>query len=105
VTGAIGGLLLTSLGLELLAHQAFGPTDVAALLLAEYLAVWLSGLSIVAVLVLSIAWLMEGRLPAGRTAALSDDRCLQAAMIPSMSGKRTAEEQHSNRPPDFTRVA
>ena len=29
--GAVGGLLVTGLGLELLAHQVFGATDVATL--------------------------------------------------------------------------
>jgi hypothetical protein len=55
---AVGALLLAGLALELLAHQVFGPTDVATLLLALYLASWFSILGIVGFLILSIAWLL-----------------------------------------------
>ncbi|WP_447600348.1 hypothetical protein [Nitrospira sp. Nam80] len=55
---AVGALLLAGLALELLAHQVFGPTDVATLLLALYLAGWFSILGIVGFLILSIAWLL-----------------------------------------------
>ena len=56
-------MLLISLGLELLAHQIFGQTDVSTLLLALYLAFWSSVLGVVGFLVLSIKWLVERRCP------------------------------------------
>jgi hypothetical protein len=62
---AVGALLVAGLVLELLAHQMFGPTDVATLLLALYLAGWFSILGIVGFLILSIAWLL------GRPASVS----------------------------------
>ncbi|MBY0247075.1 MAG: hypothetical protein K2Q17_05350 [Nitrospiraceae bacterium] len=37
LTGIVGGLLLSSLGLELLAQQVFGRTDVGTLLWALHL--------------------------------------------------------------------
>ena len=53
--GVVGALLLVGLALELLAHQVFGPTDVATLLLAVYLAGWFSILGIVGFLILSVS--------------------------------------------------
>ena len=57
--GAVGALLLAGLVLELLAHQMFGPTDLATLLLALYLAGWFSILGIVGFLILSLVWLLR----------------------------------------------
>ena len=69
LAGGTGTLLLISLGLELLAHQVFGQTDMATLLLALYLAFWSLGLGIVGYLILSVSWLMDWwRLRANRVA-------------------------------------
>ena len=57
-TGIVGGLLLISLGLELLAHQVFGQTDVGTLLWALYLGFWSSVLGTIGFLFLVIHWLM-----------------------------------------------
>jgi hypothetical protein len=59
--GTVGGLLVVGLGLELLAHQTFGRTDVATLLLAVYLAAWLSVLGIVGFVILAITWCVSAR--------------------------------------------
>jgi hypothetical protein len=59
--GAVGGLLLIGIGLELLAHQTFGQTDVATLLLALYLGFWFSVLGIAGFVILSVAWLVSRR--------------------------------------------
>ena len=57
-TGIVGGLLLISLGLELLAHQVFGQTDVGTLLWALYLGFWSSVLGTTGFLFLVIHWLI-----------------------------------------------
>lgn len=57
-TGIVGGLLLISLGLELLAHQVFGQTDVGTLLWALYLGFWSSVLGTIGFLFLVIHWLI-----------------------------------------------
>ncbi|MDF0673548.1 MAG: hypothetical protein P0120_04270 [Nitrospira sp.] len=59
--GIVGGLLLISLGLELLAHQVFGQTDVGTLLWALYLGFWTFVLGITGFLLLSVLWLIEWR--------------------------------------------
>jgi hypothetical protein len=60
-TGIVGGLLLTSLGLELLAHQVFGQTDVGTLLWALYLGFWSFVLGTAGYLLLAAQWLVEWR--------------------------------------------
>jgi hypothetical protein len=71
LAGTVGGLLLTGLGLELLAHQVFGQTDVATFLLAAYLAVWFSALGILGFVTLAATWLVSRhRLSSRRTADL-----------------------------------
>lgn len=60
-TGIIGGLLLISLGLELLAHQVFGRTDVGTLLWALYLGFWSLVLATIGFLLLAVPWLVERR--------------------------------------------
>ena len=52
---------MVGLGLELLAHQTFGQTDVATLLLAVYVAAWLSVLGIVGFVILAITWCVSAR--------------------------------------------
>lgn len=61
LAGIVGGLLLISLGFELLAHQVFGQTDVATLLWALYLGFWSSVLGVTGFLVLAIRWLVAWR--------------------------------------------
>jgi hypothetical protein len=83
LAGTVGGLLLISLGLELLAHQTFGQTDVATFLLAVYLAFWFSVFGIVGFVVLAIAWLVTPRRRrANRVAAPDDLECPRQAMMP-----------------------
>lgn len=60
-TGIVGGLLLISLGLELLAHQVFGQTDVGTLLWALYLGFWSFVLGTIGFLLLAVRWLVEWR--------------------------------------------
>ena len=60
-TGIIGGLLLVSLGLELLARQVFGQTDVGTLLWALYLGFWGFVLSTAGLLLLVTRWLILWR--------------------------------------------
>ena len=60
-TGIIGGLLLVSLGLELLARQVFGQTDVGTLLWALYLGFWSFVLGTTGFLLLAAQWLIEWR--------------------------------------------
>jgi len=57
-TAIVGGLLLISLGLELLARQVFGQTDVGTLLWALYLGFWGFVLSTTGLLLLVIRWLI-----------------------------------------------
>lgn len=61
LVGIVGGLLLLSLGFELLAHQVFGQTDVATLLWALYLGFWSYVLGVAGFLVLAIRWLVAWR--------------------------------------------
>lgn len=61
LTGIVGGLLVISLGLELLAHQVFGKTDMGTLLWALYLGSWIFILGTIGFLVLAVRWLMEWR--------------------------------------------
>ena len=60
-TGIVGGLLLISLGLELLAHQVFGRTDLGTLLWALYLSFWSFILGTTGLLLLIIRWLIAWR--------------------------------------------
>lgn len=57
VVGA-GAVLLISAGLELLAHQFFGQTSMATLLLAVYLGFWSFVLGIIFVFVLALRGLL-----------------------------------------------
>jgi|SRR6185437_11832665 len=61
LTGIVGGLLLISLGLELLARQVFGQTDVGTLLWALYLGFWSFVLGTTGFLLLAAQWLIEWR--------------------------------------------
>lgn len=60
-TGIVVGLLLSSLGLELLARQVFGQTDVGTLLWALYLGFWSLALGVTGFLLLAARWLIEWR--------------------------------------------
>ena len=67
--GTVGALLLISAGLELLAHQVFGQTDMDMLLWALSLGFWTYLLGFAGVLILSVRWLVdEWRGGASRTA-------------------------------------
>lgn len=61
LTGLVGGLLLISLGFELLARQVFGHTDVGTLLWALYLGFWSFVLGATGFLLFAVQWLVEGR--------------------------------------------
>jgi heme/copper-type cytochrome/quinol oxidase subunit 2 len=69
LAGTVGGLLLTGLGLELLAHQIFGQTDVATFLLAAYLAAWFSALGIFGFVILTATWLVTRHRQSSRQTA------------------------------------
>lgn len=60
-TGIVGGLLLISLGLELLARQVFGQIDVGILLWALYLGFWSLVLGTIGFMLLAARWLIEWR--------------------------------------------
>jgi hypothetical protein len=85
--GLVGGLLFAGLGLELLAHQTFGPTDVATLLLAIYLATWFSVLGVAGFLILSIAWLLRRGPRMAETAALEEPESIQPAVVSDAPSK------------------
>lgn len=103
---AVGGLLVITLGLELLARQTFGQTDVATLLLALYLAFWSSVLGIAGFLLLSIRWLVAWRRPRiGRTTGLEDHESLRPDVSPPAPGVTTMESDDTDRSRDFNRVA
>jgi hypothetical protein len=57
--GSVGGLLLISAGLDLLAHPVFGLTDAATLILFLYLGFWTYVLGFVGFLILSTKWLVD----------------------------------------------
>jgi hypothetical protein len=57
--GIVGGLLLISVGLDLLAHPVFGLTDAATLILSLYLGFWTYVLGIVGFVILSTKWLVD----------------------------------------------
>ena len=106
LAGSVGGLLLTSLGLELIAHQVFGQTDAATLILALYLAFWISGVGVVGFLVLSMRWFVEwrrGRMD--RTARLEDHESLRPEWISVSPSRLVPEGQETGRSCDFNRVA
>jgi hypothetical protein len=92
LAGTVGGLLLISLGLELLAHQTFGQTDVATFLLAVYLAFWFSVLGIAGFVVLAIAWLVtSNRRRIGPVADPDEDECpaaMPVAQSRELAGRR-----------------
>jgi hypothetical protein len=92
LAGTVGGLLLISLGLELLAHQMFGQTDVATFLLSIYLAFWFSMLGMLGFVVLSIAWLLgtpKGRR-SSRVADPGDYECLRPPVMPAVQSRQVA---------------
>ncbi|MDF0668480.1 MAG: hypothetical protein P0119_20720 [Nitrospira sp.] len=60
-TGIVGLLLFLSLGLELLAHQVFGKTDLGTLLWALYLDAWSFVLGTLGFLLLAVRWFVEWR--------------------------------------------
>ena len=55
----VGGLLLLSIGLNLLVQPVIGLTDVATHILSRYLGLWTYVGGIVGVLLLSIKWLVS----------------------------------------------
>src|SRR5262245_37346201 len=57
--GIVGGLLLLSVGLQLLAQPMFGLTDAATLILSLYLGFWTYVLGIVGFLLLSVTWVVD----------------------------------------------
>lgn len=59
LAGTVGLLLLISAGLELLAHQVFGQTDVDTLLWALSLGFWTYVLGFAGFLILSVRWLVD----------------------------------------------
>ena len=85
--GLVGGLLFAGFGLELLAHQTFGPTDVATFLLAIYLATWFSVLGVAGFLILSVAWLLRRDPPMAETTALEEPELIQPAVVSDESNK------------------
>lgn len=60
-TSIVGGLLLISLGLELLAQQVFGQTDAGTLLWALYLGFWSLALGATGFLLITVQWLVKWR--------------------------------------------
>ena len=60
--GIVGGLLLSSLGLELLAHQVFGQIDLGTLLWALYLSFWSFVLGTAGFLLLALRWWLDLRM-------------------------------------------
>ena len=91
LAGTVGTLLLTSAGLELLAHQMFGQTDVDTLLWALYLGFWTYVLSIVGFLILSIRWLMDWRLVRANRVAMN-------RLFPTESKRRHLEKLEQEHP-------
>jgi hypothetical protein len=61
VAGTVGALLFISTGLELVAHQVFGQTDVDTLIWALYVGFWTYVLSIISFIILSVQWLADWR--------------------------------------------
>lgn len=55
----VGWLLLSSLGLELLAHQVFGQIDLGTLLRALYLSFWSFVLGTAGFLLLAVRWWLD----------------------------------------------
>jgi hypothetical protein len=58
----VGGLLLSSLGLELLAHQVFEQIDLGTLLWALYLRFWSFVLGTAGFLLLAARWWLDLRM-------------------------------------------
>lgn len=81
-TSIVGGLLFISLGLELLARQAFGRTDVGTLLWALYLGFWTFVLGTTGFLLLAVEWWVKWRH--ARTSPVVKNRL---SSIESMSGR------------------
>ncbi len=90
-TGLVGGVLITSTGLELLAHQMFGQTDVATLLWALYLGFWTYVLSIVGFLILSLRWFMDWR-------RVRTNRAVMEQLSPAGSKRRHVENLEQEHP-------
>jgi hypothetical protein len=123
LAGSTGTLLLISIGLELLAHQVFGKTDVATLLWALYLAFWSCVLGIVGFLILSISWLMDwwcvrtNRVAMSRNSTteprqqdlekpmLEAPQFLQPGMASLAPSPPSRESDEKDTPKSFTRVA
>ena len=123
LVGGTGTFLLISLGLELLAHQIFGQTDMATLLLALYLAFWSLGLGIVGFLMLSIRWLggwwhvRANRVVTSRDSTIKPrqkhleepkqgcPQFLEQGLAPAARIRPSKESNDKDAPKSFTRVA
>ncbi len=75
--GAVGILLLISAGLELLAHQVFGQTDVDTLLWALSLGFWTYILGFSGFLILSVQWFVRRRRVGTSQTAMNQSSCTQ----------------------------
>jgi len=73
LTSIVGGLVVFSLGLELLANQVFGHTDVGTLLWALYLGFWSFILGAIGFLLLAGQWLVEWQRIGQNTNTLTHD--------------------------------
>ena len=99
LTGFIGGLLLISLGLELLAQQVFGHTDVGTLLWALYLGFWSFVVGVTGFLFLTVQWLVETKkLRIYREDLLSPYR-IQGPLTRTERTQSSALKNASQRPP------
>lgn len=89
LTGIVGGLLFSSLGLELIAQQVFGHTDVGTLLWALYLGFWSFVLGVTGFLLLTVQWLVEWRRV--RTNPVAMNRLFSAESTSNRSEKPEME--------------
>ena len=89
--GAVGLLLLISAGLELLAHQVFGQTDIDTLLWALSLGFWTYILGFSGFLILSIQWFVGRRRVGSIRMAMNQSSCTQP--------KRRGFEEHELKGP------
>ncbi len=93
LAGTVGVLLLISTGLELIAHQVFGQTDVDTLLWALYLGFWTYVLGIAGFLIVSVRWLVDWRRVRANRVAMN-------RLSPAGSKRRLfvkAEQEHPQR--------
>lgn len=95
LTGLVGGLLLISLGLELLANQVFGHTDVGTLLWALYLGFWSFVLGTTGFLLLAGQWLVEWQ-HVGRNKIPMD---IQKGSSQPLSNSRAVNQHRTNAEP------